>query len=79
MYDPIYSQNIGLCGYRCRVGACMRVVRTYRGIVMHCWKKHGLRAQMEMTYGTTEAATNDEHVRASGYAIAAVSRARQGN
>jgi len=51
MYDPIYSQNIGLCGFRCRVvekdgKSCTRVVRTYRGIIMHCLRVHGLRPQM---------------------------------
>ena len=44
---PIYSQNIGLCGFRCRVGACTKVVRSYRGIVMHVKRVHGLGAQME--------------------------------
>lgn len=53
MYDPIYSQNIGLCGFRCRVvdsagKSCTKVVRTYRGIVMHCKRKHGLVAQMQL-------------------------------
>ena len=53
MYDPIYSQNIGLCGFRCRVvtadgRACTKVVRTYRGITMHCLRVHGLRAQMKL-------------------------------
>lgn len=53
MYDPIYSQNIGLCGFRCRVvdsagKACTKVVRTYRGITMHCKRVHGLVAQMKL-------------------------------
>lgn len=48
MYDPIYSQNIGLVGYRCRVGDCKRVVPTYRGITMHCLRVHGIVAQMEI-------------------------------
>lgn len=53
MYDPIYSQNIGLCGFRCRVvnkdgTSCTRVVRSYKGIVMHCKRKHGLVAQMKL-------------------------------
>lgn len=48
MYDAVYSQNIGLCGFRCRVGACTRVVRTQRGITMHCLMVHGLRAQIAL-------------------------------
>jgi hypothetical protein len=53
MYDPIYSTNIGLCGFRCRVvradgKPCTKVVRSYRGIVMHCFRVHGLRAQMKL-------------------------------
>lgn len=59
MYDPIYSANVGLCGFRCRCKqrdgtACRRVVPTYRGIVMHCKRVHGLAAQMEMAYGETK-------------------------
>lgn len=54
MYDPIYSQNIGLCGFRCRVGACTKVVRTYRGIMMHCLRVHKMRAQMEFPYNVKE-------------------------
>jgi hypothetical protein len=50
VYDPIYSQNIGLCGFRCRVGACTKVVRTYRGINMHCLRVHGLRAQIAFPF-----------------------------
>jgi hypothetical protein len=50
MYDPIYSQNIGLCGFRFRVGDCKRVVRSYRGIVMHCRRVHGLTAQIEFPF-----------------------------
>ena len=48
MYDPIYSNNIGLCGFRCRAPGCRKVVPTYRGIVMHCKRVHGLEAQMEI-------------------------------
>lgn len=51
MYDAVYSQNIGLCGFRCRVGACTRVVRTQRGILMHCRRVHGMVAQRELFEG----------------------------
>ena len=53
VYDTVYSQNIGLCGFRCRVGACTKVVRSYRGIVMHCKRVHRLVAQMELSYAGT--------------------------
>jgi hypothetical protein len=54
MYDPIYSQNIGLCGFRCRVGSCTKVVRSYRGIVMHCKRVHGLKAQTVLPFPVKE-------------------------
>lgn len=71
MYDPIYSQNIGLCGFRCRVvnkdgTSCTRVVRSYKGIVMHCLRVHGLRAQMELPYGKETSQAVVEPVRADG-------------
>lgn len=78
MYDPIYSQNIGLCGFRCRVvdsagRACTKVVRTYRGIVMHCKRVHRLVAQMEMNFdGKEKQAADVKPVRASGSAERAV-------
>jgi hypothetical protein len=58
MYDPCYTQNLGLVGFRCRVGACTKVVRTYRGIVMHCLRVHKLRAQMTLP-GFTEGEKNE--------------------
>jgi hypothetical protein len=48
MYDPCYTSNLGLVGFRCRVGDCKKVVRSYRGIVMHCKRVHGLEAQMKL-------------------------------
>ena len=61
MYEPLYSPTEGgPYGYRCKVrtmldgtvsknGAlCNKVCRTYRGIVMHCKKVHGLEQQQEM-------------------------------
>lgn len=51
MYDPIYSNNLGLVGYRCRcTPECVRIVPTYRGIVMHCKRVHGMTAQIEFPY-----------------------------
>lgn len=65
MYDPCYSTNLGLVGFRCRVGQCTKVVRTYRGIVMHCLRVHGLRAQialpgMENLYEKSKQASSGE-------------------
>ncbi len=48
MYECAYTANCALVGYRCKVGACTKIVRTYRGIVMHCLRVHGLKAQMEL-------------------------------
>lgn len=48
MYEPCYTSTQGLVAFRCRVGACTRVVRTLRGIKMHCLRVHGLREQIEM-------------------------------
>src|SRR6266568_4417006 len=68
MYEPLYSATAGgPFGYRCKLpqrGAkpntaealvlCNRTTRTYKGIVMHCLRVHGLRAQMEMFDGEKE-------------------------
>lgn len=46
IYEPLYSPNLGLCGFRC--GRCPRVVRTERGINMHLLRVHGIKKQTEM-------------------------------
>lgn len=55
IFEPLYSPDLGLAGFRCRCGACTRVVRTQRGAEMHCWRKHKIKAQMEMDYEATTA------------------------
>ena len=77
MYEACYTPNLGNVGFRCRVGECKRVVPTYRGIVMHCKRVHGLEAQIELPYPREvkdeEAETaNDKHVRAESSGSTAI-------
>lgn len=48
MYDPLYSPNVGLGGFRCR--ECARVTRTERGIKSHYWIVHGKKVQIEFSF-----------------------------
>jgi hypothetical protein len=48
MYDPLYSPNVGLGGFRCR--ECARVTRTERGVKAHCWLVHGKKVQLYFTW-----------------------------
>lgn len=61
MYEPCYTSSQGLVGFRCRVGACTRVVRSYKGIMMHCKRKHGLTEQMKLFDAVKE--TKDEETK----------------
>jgi hypothetical protein len=68
IWEPLYSPNLGLCGFRCRVGECARVVRTRLGIRMHVERVHGVQEQAELFEGdnepqTTGAGGASEHVR----------------
>ena len=47
MIEPLYSPTQGgPFGFRCKL--CSRVVRTYRGVMMHAFRVHGLKPQMEL-------------------------------
>src|SRR5271157_4459347 len=48
MYDALYSQNIGLCGFRCRIEDCVKVTRTLRGMRTHALRVHGVKEQREL-------------------------------
>ena len=48
MYDPLYSEKIGLGGFRCR--DCGAVTKTEKGIREHCWRKHGEKIQSELSF-----------------------------
>jgi len=64
MYDPLYNENIGLGGFRCR--DCRRVTRTERGMKSHMWSVHGQKVQLELyqsveqTAGAIRPATESE-------------------
>lgn len=52
-FDPLYSENVGLGGFRCR--QCGRVTRTYSGIKSHLWSVHGIKIQRQFEFpGQTE-------------------------
>lgn len=46
MYLPLYNENIGLGGFKCK--ECGRVTRTERGIKSHLWRVHGQKIQLEL-------------------------------
>ena len=46
MFIPLYSENYGLGGFKCK--DCGKVTRTRRGIVQHIWRVHAKKAQIEL-------------------------------
>jgi hypothetical protein len=60
MYLPLYNENIGLGGFKCKT--CPRVTRTERGMRSHCWRCHGQKQQTDFDFGPAAA----EPVRTSG-------------
>lgn len=47
-FDPLYSENVGLGGFRCR--ECGRVTRTYSGMKSHLRIVHGIKIQGEFPF-----------------------------
>ena len=58
VYKPLYPQEGAPCsGYQCNaVPECRRVVRTYRGMILHLILAHGVRLQAELFPAEREAA-----------------------
>ena len=67
-HEPLYSPNVGLAGFVCRITErdkyaepCKKVTRTERGMLMHLARVHGVRLQAELFDKDTEVKHDEEH------------------
>lgn len=62
VFEALYSQSGGPPhGYFCRaeLDKCKRVVRTRRGMVLHLWRRHRVRLQLEIDLRDTKLEETD--------------------
>ena len=78
MYIALYSPNHGLCGFRCTIGDCTRVVRTLRGVKAHCWRCHGVKQQISLPMEVKRGENNEASAKYDEQSIRSVYDAASG-